>query len=323
MKPRPQLATSNLVFMGLAALMLMGFTAIAHGVPAQSTSPLATELRNNLHAPVFAAVSLSLLFVLSRALSIKWAVVLSFMGACVAGISGEGVQYILFGKASLHDLSRDGIGVIAGLVAGLAIRNLWRASGITLRRLVAAFIAVASSLAVSYPAFKTFQSITHQREAFPEILTFERDWERKVFSPVRGAVVLVDTAPVLWSGDSGNAAFVAFGENRFSGLEISPMADWTEYDRLELTASTIDAAGVDVTLRIHDEKHNFHYSDRFSTQLHLTPEKKTYSISIESIVNAPAGRQLDISRIESIIIFQPDSSNGLIAVLDDVRLVRD
>ena len=59
-------------------------------------------------------------------------------------------------------------------------------------------------------------------------------------------------------------------------------------------------------LRIDDQQHNQAYSDRFNRSLTLMPGRNRIKIPLSRVVQAPAGRDMDIKHIAGLALFAVD-----------------
>ena len=80
-----------------------------------------------------------------------------------------------------------------------------------------------------------------------------------------------------------------------------------------------------MTLRIDDRAHrdNLSPDDRFNRRLALAPGRQTLRIAVDDIRAAPAGRSMDMTRIDQVILFAAPQQSGRVVVLHDLRLVAD
>ena len=308
---------------GGVAILIVAAAAMIHSLPLGTDAPLQIELRNALHTPAFAAIAALLFLNFRRAFSLPGALAISSLAALATGVLGEMAQYVSYGQASFSDLARDAIGIPLGLLVGTSISRLPNKSGSRRVDAVLIIAALIGAVVVIHPAADAGWAIAKQRYAHPHILTFEADWETRIFSANRGATVRLEPAPATWGQGHGRIAYVKFANNRYSGIEIFPVTDWSGFDSLSLTAASGTDMPVELSLRIHDEKHWGGYRDRFRRKLNLTAEKRVFRIRMSDILDAPVGRHMDATQIRSIILFVDRPEGGEFALLDDIKLVRE
>lgn len=304
-------------------LAVVAIAAIMHSMPLGTFAPLQIELRNNLHSPVFAILTTILLISFRRDSSLPIAVAISASIALAAGILGELAQYFTHGQASIDDLKQDCIGICLGLCVGYVVSdrsNLKRSRRVKTVLSIAALVGIVE---VFSPLASSAWALTRQYIAFPTILTFDSQWEHKTYTMLRGATVEPGPAPASWGNAQGNIAHIRFSDIRFSGIEIHPFADWSDFDVLSITAASGSDEPFELMLRISDEKHGGHYVDRFRRKLYLTPEKQEFRIRVSEIQSAPAGRDMEVDRIRSVILFIDDPVGREIAILGDIQLERE
>jgi VanZ family protein len=132
-------------------------------------------------------------------------------------------------------------------------------------------------------------------------------------------------APVLWCPDA--VLFQRFSQwyqGEYPGLVIKePMADWSGHDALILELHNLHDAALPVTLRVHDRLHNLKHEDRYTTTVELPAgSSRTLRIPLEDIRLAPRTRQMDMTAIRGIIIFQSAANQPPHFRVDEIRLER-
>jgi VanZ family protein len=114
-------------------------------------------------------------------------------------------------------------------------------------------------------------------------------------------------APLLWRLDSVLLQrFSNVQVGAFPGLVIGePLPDWSDYRMLIIAVRNLRAVPVAVVVRVHDQAHNQNHDDRFNQSFELAANmRKTLRIPLEQVHFAPHGRQMDLSAIRGIIVFQ-------------------
>ena len=91
----------------------------------------------------------------------------------------------------------------------------------------------------------------------------------------------------------------------------------------DLWANTFFDSSLDIHIRVHDQTHKLGdqpYKDRFGMTHELRPGVHMLRVPLEKILNAPQNRQMDLSRIDVIVIFFLPSDVGRSFQLADIRL---
>ena len=78
-----------------------------------------------------------------------------------------------------------------------------------------------------------------------------------------------------------------------------------------------------IVLRIHDQQHNWQYEDRFNTAITVASGFNRIRIPLNEIRNAPAGREMDLSAIQSVVFFAVAPSESFVLYFDNIRLGYD
>jgi hypothetical protein len=114
-------------------------------------------------------------------------------------------------------------------------------------------------------------------------------------------------APVLWRPDA--ALFQRFShwqQGSYPGVVIDePLPDWSGHDALIIDLRNLRDAALPVTVRVHDRRHNQAHADRYNRTFELRAhDLATLRIPLEQIRLAPHGRQMDMTAIRGIMVFQ-------------------
>ena len=306
----------------IVVFIVIALVAAAHGVPWGTSAPLQVELRNSLHAPVFTLLSLFLLFEFGKKLHTPLAIAVTASLALLTALLGELTQYFTHGEASYFDLLRDFAGIALGLCIGLVVARQRGANlfgGVKCAQL--AIMLFGTILVVSSPA-RTAWILVNQHRALPNIATFDARWESRTYATYHGASLEIRAAPASWGTEHGKAAYLTMSAGRTSGIEIYPAADWSGYEFIGLSIASGNGRTNTLSLRIDDIGHDGKYLDRFNQILPLNSQKRRIRIRLSYVRHSPAGREMDLRKIRSIIFFAENPTDGESIVLDDIRLER-
>jgi hypothetical protein len=82
-----------------------------------------------------------------------------------------------------------------------------------------------------------------------------------------------------------------------------PEPDWRGYESLEVSLYSDQSIDLPLTLRIHDQKHNTKFTDRYNVQLLVKPGYNHFSLQLSEIAQAPKARRMDLGGISSVMIY--------------------
>ena len=173
-------------------------------------------------------------------------------------------------------------------------------------------------LAASFSPLLNMVSASLQRDqAFPVIADFGTGWTRAFLQLNRAALTQVADQQGLTATKKGAerpTVQLTLKPGRYPGVAmVEPCMDWSGYGALSLELYSPHANPINIVLRIHDYWHNQAYSDRFNRTLTLRPGSNRIQIPLSSIVESPAGREMDMKRIGGLMLFVVD-------VEDTIRL---
>jgi len=113
--------------------------------------------------------------------------------------------------------------------------------------------------------------------------------------------------PVFWQLDAPlTHRFSRHQEGNYPGLDIrEPPADWREFRELLITVRNLGNTPARFALRVNDRNHTNRYEDRFNREFEIAGgATRSYAILVEDILKSPSARQMDVSQIETVLIFQ-------------------
>ena len=228
-------------------------------------------------------------------------------------VLSEVAQGLTGRNPSIGDLIRDGLGITAGLCLVLL---KGRRSILRICLVGVAVFAIGLGL---YSPGRVILSRAIAAFRLPVLLSFDYGFESLLMEGSNASVERVPV-PSEWP-IAGFAALVTPAEQganpgvTFYGLP----KDWSEYRELNFVVAAVDSKLSRITIRVHDTEHNHNYSDRFNRAISIGTEPRRVRISLTEIQAAPSNRQLDLSSVDGIIIFEPGSSAGAF-LLDDLKL---
>ena len=114
-------------------------------------------------------------------------------------------------------------------------------------------------------------------------------------------------------------------EGAFSVKLHDPWSDWRSYETLLLDLEYPSDAALPLTIRVHDEAHlrgDPPHRDRFNRRIELMPGRHEIDISLVDIASAPANRNMDLSRIDGLVLFGSITDAGARFLIHGIRLER-
>jgi hypothetical protein len=314
---------SQVVLPVVAAATLV---AIQITAPSPSNGLLWTDLLNSGHAPLYGLVSLLIL----RLLRLKRGRlgiprIVSYCAAfaltVAIGVMAECIQSLGSGDAGVGDVVRDGLGAASCLLAASAFdRGLGRATTRAPRAILLLGAALVMAPAFLPPA-ATAITLMQRDAAFPRICDFQSAWERK-FVEANGAELRCEPPPAAWGRPSSDlAGHITFHAGVYPGLSIRALhPDWTGYEALVFEAYSELPEPATLVLSIHDIGHHTEYSDRFNREITIEPGANRISSPLADVRTAVRDREIDLSRMCSLVLFAHRIETPFALYLDAFRL---
>lgn len=278
------------------------------------------QLRNALHGPSFALICALIYLGSCQFLPARSSLLTAAIVATCVGAALEAFQVLGSGQPSLSDLGTNLLG-IAGIVTLMAasLDSLADRS----RRPLRIALRVAATLllcAVLIPVAQPTIALGWRAMNAPVIAAFDSDWERPFYRPQFGAQLELTRVNDAWPDNPSRVAAVTLSTQRYSGLNIDAIGDWSEFDTLSFEIFTDDPKGLDVVLRINDREHSGIRSDRFNQVIHVTRASALVTINVDDIVASPVDRMMQRDAMENITIRIPIPMGGERFYVDNIRL---
>ena len=286
------------------------------------------EVQNSGHTILFVMIAILVLLLLRDTAkffsqkSFKLYIAAFFISLLI-GVTIELVQLITHSDASKIDVVRDLAGIIIGLglyattdpelkACGLKSEKRIRAGIITLTFCV--FIASMFPLAFLSAAYV-------QREtAFPVVVDLTANWTRPFLRLKNAVINLPESMKVIVDGED-QLTRIDFKRGTYPGVSIiETYPDWSTYKVLTIIIYSNLIQSFDLTLRIHDDKHNYAYSDRFNATQTINNGSNYFRILLEDIKNSPSNREMNMTRIKELILFSAQPAEGLHFYVGKMRL---
>jgi VanZ family protein len=294
------------------------FTVVYVDLPGQSM--LWAEVQDAGHALIMGALAIAVLILLRQVLPTRngsqlLPYVIALGLSALAGAGTEIAQSFLQRDAQIADFARDCLGAASFLLMYYSFdaRVPWlrKRTEVTIKSLlrIASLVLFSTTLVSLTECGSAYIS---RNRAFPEIADFGASWIYR-FATVQDADINRIRVPAGWSYVSSNeVARLDLHTGEYPGISIEePYPDWTgkSYICLEVYSEMTDTTSLG--LRIDDVHHNYADDDRYTCRLTLAPGLNRWRVSLDSVREAPATRQMDMSAIRRIILFGHNSSRPL------------
>lgn len=234
----------------------------------------------------------------------------------VFGTAIEVIQSYLQRGFSRDDIINDLIGGYLGLLSLFILsknsRKLYRNSAIVV------FVLL---LMVGLRDFgKNLYDELYMRRQFPMLANFETQLEldRWEFSGVN----VFRTNKYTMSGDT--SLKVIFLPGRYPTISLQYLeADWSNYEKLVFSVFNPNHYDLKFELKLVDKKHRLnggHYNDRFNKNITFKYGWNIFEVSINSIMNGPKQRLMNIDKISSFSLFTDNLKIPTILYIDSIHL---
>jgi len=282
----------------LLATLVVALLCIALVARFPSHLLIFAELNNAAHAPVFGAMAIVWLHILRRySALVRWPRYLAAFALSVA-IGGliELIQPALGRGAEILDLVNDALGAIAGLAIAATIES---------RRKWILLLGAAALVPVLWPigvAAMAYRSRSHE---FPTLIGNYTPADR-YFIYSSGVNFGPAVLPVQWrrSADPLSLKIHIHGMNFPRITHREPQADWRGYERLMLDITNPGIRPLTLTLSVHERGPKNRTLHRFRQTFTISASaRRVVSIPLADIAASPGDRDMDMSRIATVILF--------------------
>jgi hypothetical protein len=270
------------------------------------------------HLPLFAVVTLFLFWGTPRSWELRARYLFAVLVSTVLALGVELVQPFFNRSLSIGDFVHDSAGI------GIAIAGVHVARAGTRPRIRALYVAVclATLGLASIPIWAAWRPLAWRAEAFPVLADFEEQVELGLWVPRGGSEEQPTTLTLSEEHVSSGARSleVRLGAGGWPGLRYDAgRADWQPFGTF---ACDIYNPGETfrLTLRIDDSRPTERREDEFNLKLDVKPGWNRIRLPVEEIRTAPPGRDLDVTRIDRIVIFARKGEPPRTFYLDHVRL---
>lgn len=281
------------------------------------------------HIPLFGVISIALLGLSQTIWERRFSnpLIHYIIALCLTGLLGlttEIIQYFTPRDADIWDIVNDGIGAVCFLGLYLTFDRRLRNSGISLSRkrkyLIRVTIIIIGIITL-LPVFDWIGAYTNRNISFPDICTFESDWEQKFVFTGHASLSIVSALGDFDGKNNNYVGRVDFKKSRYPKFSIEePYPDWTGYEYFSFSIFSELPETINIELRINDRRHENKYDDRFNRTFSISPGINKISVPLNDIAVAPKDRLMDMRNIYLIILFIVNPENELTIYLDNFKL---
>ena len=311
---------TRLIPWAIVALLALAMAILL--VPIPRMTPIDRELGNLAHAPCFAILAAICYsawrhFLPRRPLAGGLAV---WLAVSFVGLLTEWLQGFTARSPSFQDLAANIAGAAAG-VLWLQSRAVQRPAARYALAATAVGLIVTPSVHVSLAIYEHYQ----QWRAFPMLASFERPRELQHWT-LRDCHA--DRTRLLASDGAWSLRLV-MTPTRWAGAALRPAADWSDYEELVFDVWLAETRGnsaeaertLTLMVKVADADHNGEPDDRFHQSVQLAAgHRQTVRIRLAEVRAAPAGREMDLSRIHMLQFFILRQQQPRTIWLDNIHL---
>jgi hypothetical protein len=295
--------------LAIAGLALL-FAVLLAPLPAWSTR-LGMELENAGHAALFAAVALGSWRFFRAAdggTRVSRPLLLAALTAAVLAFITEQVQPLTGRDNSLDDVLTD----LLGATAALAICAAWRAGQRPARRVLLLLTALMASGVAVWPLAEAVRAYRYRYAIAPSLLEPSQAIGR----------YFLQRRAIHFARDTDGGWRITPARSQWPGLTVEEvLPDWSRYGSLVLDVRNPGDRPVALLLRVDDAIAHERYSDRYNGSIVLAAHQRTtWRIPLTALSHRTAGRNLDLTRMRRVILFQDVSGQADPYVLYSLRL---
>jgi len=310
----------------LAVLAVMVLTLMFSALP--DINLFWRELQNTGHTLFFIPVVILVLMLLrDTTIFFGCRPIKLYMAACtislLVGTAIELIQLIIDRDANPMDIMRDLAGILTGLGLYASTDPELQKHPLMPEKWLRAIIVTLSFGVFSasmLPLALLSTAYAQRQAAFPLVVDLTASWMRP-FLQLKNAVIHEPDSGEISIDEKNRLTRIDLKKGSYPGLSvIEPFPDWSAYKTLTIIAYSKLVQPIDLTLRIHDEHHNYAYTDRFNIQITLTEGTNYFQIPLEDIKRAPVNRQMNMARIKNITFFSANPAEGMYFYVGQMRL---
>jgi hypothetical protein len=296
-------------------LVLIAFVCL-FTFPLPSETLWLRELFNSGHTILFLFISLVLyskIDAINRFLSPQLTCLFVLAIGLAVGAAIEVFQGLIQREASLADLNKDFLGILAGLALALSIRQKTRRTRVL-------FITIAFGLLIfgMYSLIQLSWHYVQRNKSFPVVIAFDENWSTS-FLKLNNAELLGELK--VKNSDDTKYQRVRFDIGKYPGIGvIEPEEDWSAYRVLRFDVYSANDEDIKLVLRVHDKQHNNDFDDRFNRAFIIHRGINTVMVDISQIQKAPSDRMMDLTNIADVHLFLSEVSTPLYLGISNIYI---
>lgn len=292
----------------LSLLLAIVLVLIFGSLP--NSSLLWLEVQNSGHTFLFIPVASLIAFLLQNTGTFFSGKLFKLYIAALAvslliGVAIELIQEFIHGDASKMDIARDLGGIIVGLGlhAGTQLKSYEFDARLYNKIRAGLFILVFLIFAVSVSPLVFLSATYVQRSmSLPVIVDLSKAWTRPFLRLQHSSIAAPNKAE--YKSETTGLTRVSLGHGVYPGISmIETFPDWSAYKTLLVSIFSPQTQVFDLVLRVHDDRHNHDYNDRFNTKLAIKKGVNLFQIQLDDVKSAPANREMNLTRIKEITLF--------------------
>lgn len=294
------MSTLSWKYSGFLILALMSTTVILLGVSLPGSNRLIFSVQDSGHFLIFTPLTMIALWTY-RKRQIKTLGLIMLL-LLLFGILIEGIQSFVDRDPSLYDVLMDLLGITAGgVLFGAFIRRTLPPRFSILTVLILALAAFSQPLYW----FWVYQARSVQ---FPRLFDPDTLFSRALIKGNQGGELRHIDLPPEWSLDADpdihSCVYVSLLKGAWPGVDMQePVADWRGYESLQVSIYSDQSKDLPLVLRVHDQRHNRKFDDRYNRRLLIRPGYNRFSLPLSEIALAPKTRRMDLGAISDVTIF--------------------
>jgi len=232
------------------------------------------------------------------------------------GLMVEFLQMFSNGRSpDVFDVLRNQLGALIGFVFFCSVRR--KLSSSILKGVQSGTILLL--LCFLWPLVRAVIDERLAAARFPLLSDFETPFEARRWQDIHQLQVVDSLAR-----HGKRSLRVQLSQKKYSGTTLFYFPhDWSGYGYLDFSVYNPSDAELTLHSRIHDQLHRQHgqvFKDRFHRRFTLHPGWNDLRVSLEAVKQAPAGRDMDMHKIEGFCIFVVSQSRPSVIYVDNVYL---
>lgn len=191
------------------------------------------------------------------------------------------------------------------------------------RKVMACGAGLAVLAGAQAPLVRVLAAYRAREEAFPRLVDFALRSER-LFWKTQDCDLSVVPSPAAWREPKVDPVVrLELHPGPYPGVIINePCPDWTGYSRLALTIFSSLEKPVTMWIRIHDVSHDQSFEDRYNSSFLIKPGLNPIAIPLSQVRGAPARREMDLKRMDGVMLFALAPDESFTLYMDAPRLER-